>query len=114
MSDDRIAVLAREIESAYPGTRVWVEPHSNEEDPAIRAFLWILDSPGGKLCAVEDFAIDRALEIYAGAPLPFHVSAVSPETTARCFTGKPARPSPTAPRSSESASEVREPGTDGD
>ncbi|MGH7152228.1 MAG: hypothetical protein ACREIU_16095 [Planctomycetota bacterium] len=86
MIDARIAPLAREIESRYPRTRVLLRPHSDEEDPAIRHFLWILGVPVERLCEVEDFAIDRALELYEDAPLPFHVSVASPETTARFFS----------------------------
>jgi hypothetical protein len=85
VNDDRTALLAREIESRWPGTRVEMRPCSDEEDPAIRAFLWILDVPVERLCEVEDFAIGRAFELYGDEPLPFHVSAASPETTAKHF-----------------------------
>ncbi len=95
MKDERIALLAREIESRYRGTRIELRPTSDEEDPAIRAFLWILDVPGEKLCEVEDFAIDRALDLYGDDPLPFHVTAASPETSAKYV------PAPTGPERSQ-------------
>lgn len=85
MTDDRITLLVGEIESRYPGTRVELRPTSDEEDPAIRAFLWILEVPVERLCEVEDLAIDRALDLYGDDPLPFHVTAASPETTAKYF-----------------------------
>ena len=77
--------FVRKLEAVL-GLRAQVQPWSCPDDPTIRAFVWLLDVPAGRLTAVEDAAWHLAGEAFHG-PVPFLLSAVSPGNTARYFPG---------------------------
>lgn len=86
MSEDKLSTLIREIKNKYPSLSIQTSPYHYNEDLHIQYFLWILNVPNELLCKVENYTIERALELYGDEPLPFCVSAVSPEKTSEYFT----------------------------
>ena len=82
----RIRALIGAIEKRYPDTRVVVQPWGGAEDPDIRWWLWILNVPADGTVEAERFGDRRARRMYGRRPVPFFVSAVNREETARVFS----------------------------
>ncbi|MGH7152097.1 MAG: hypothetical protein ACREIU_15435 [Planctomycetota bacterium] len=92
MRNPRIRALIETVEKRYPGTRVVVQPWGGAEDPDIRRWLWVLNVPEACTLEVERFADRRARGMYGRRPVPFFVSSVNREETARVFSAVLAMP----------------------
>ena len=81
----RLAEFIRTVEARIPGILVEVRPHSSEDDPEITNFVFLLHVPVDRLRAVEDEVLDLAAAAFPDGPIPFLLSAVSPENSRRYF-----------------------------
>jgi len=81
VSDDRLDQFVRIVHTQFPAYRVKVQDWSTD-DPGIRHFVHVTGVPRDRLAAVEDRCWDIATEVYGTEPIPFLLTAVSPETEA--------------------------------
>ncbi len=81
VSDDLLDQFIHIVRAQFPAYRVKVQDWSTD-DHGIRHFVHVTRVPRDRLAAVEDRCWDIAMEIYGAEPIPFLLTAVSPETEA--------------------------------
>lgn len=83
MSDPRINTVVAAVEKRFPGARVQVALDPDPLVVRIPIFTILLDADRERLREVEQFALDLTFRTFPGEPVPYLVSAVTPETEAR-------------------------------
>lgn len=84
----RLARLLKVLQSETPEYPVIIRPYTRIDDPGIGHFVHILGVPANKLTSVADRAWDLVFEAYDDAPVPFHLTALTPETSATFFSAE--------------------------
>lgn len=83
MNDSRIAAVVAAVEQRFAGARVQIALDPDPLVVRIPIFTILLDADRARLREAQQFALDLTLRTFPGEPVPYLVTAVTPETEAR-------------------------------
>lgn len=85
MSQELMDRFLFRLRAEYPHYPLSVRPYQSPDDESVECFIDILLVPHALLHAVGMRAWELADEVYGNAPVPFLMTSVSPESSAKYF-----------------------------
>jgi hypothetical protein len=83
--DPRLELFLERLRWEFEDYVVVALPYRSPDDETIEHFLHLLDVPEDDLGPATWKALEIAVEIYGEAPLPFHLTTIDPETSAKYY-----------------------------